>query len=147
MPKVSNYTRARIESLYKQDFHHAEIFHKIQKENLPVSFASITRIIKKLQLTGSVKNLKRSGRPPKLSTEAKALMEAEMRRNEEATSIKIQKKLAEQGITGSCLNSTKILVPTRLDIADNTLLPADKRSQQSQKTRVRSASFEQWRHV
>ena len=65
---------------------------------MPVSFASITRIIKKLQLTGSVKNLKRSGRPPKLTAEAKAVIETMMRRNDETTSIAIQKNLAKQGV-------------------------------------------------
>ena len=65
---------------------------------MPVSFASITRIIKKLQLTGSVKNLKRSGRPTKLTAEAKAVIETMMRRNDEATSIAIQKNLAKQGV-------------------------------------------------
>ena len=60
MPKVLNYTRERIESLYMQDLHPAEIFNQVKKENLPVSFASITRIIKKLQLTGSLKNLNKA---------------------------------------------------------------------------------------
>ena len=98
MPKVSNYTRERIESLYMQDLHPAEIFNQVKKENSPVSFASITRIIKKLQLTGSVKNLKRSGRPTKLTAEAKAVIETMMRRNDEATRIAIQKNLAKQGV-------------------------------------------------
>ena len=98
MPKVSNYTREQIESLNMQDLHPAEIFIRVKKENLPVSFVSITRIIKKLQLTGSVKNLKRSGRPPKLTAEAKAMIETMMRRNDKATSIAVQKNLAKQGV-------------------------------------------------
>ena len=40
MPKVSDYTRTRIELLYKQDLHPAEIFKLLKKEGQLVSFAS-----------------------------------------------------------------------------------------------------------
>ena len=67
MPKVSNYTRTRIELLHKQGLHPAGIFRSLKNEGLLVSLASVLRIVKKLQLTGSVANLPRSGRPAKLS--------------------------------------------------------------------------------
>ena len=47
-----------------------EIFKLLKGEGLLVSFASVTRIIKKLRLTGSVANLPRCGRPAKLFVEA-----------------------------------------------------------------------------
>ena len=98
MPKVSNYTRTRIELLHKQDLRPAEIFQLLKSEGLLVSFASVTRIIKKLQLTGSVANLPRSGRPTKLSAEAKAFIDQQMRHNDETTSNQIRKKLAKYGV-------------------------------------------------
>ena len=101
MPKVSNYTRTRIEFLYKQDLHPAEIFKLLKGEGLLVSFASVTRIIKKLQLTGSVANLPRSGRPRKLSVAANAFIDQQMRSNDEMTSAQIQKKLAKRGVAVS----------------------------------------------
>ena len=101
MPKVSDYTRTRIELLYKQDLHPAEIFKLLKKEGQLVSFASVTRIIKKLRLTGSVANLARSGRPTKLSTEAKAFIEQQMRKDDETTSAQIQKKLEKRGVAVS----------------------------------------------
>ena len=101
MPKVSNYTRTRIELLYKQDLHPAEIFKLLKGEGLLVSFSSVTRIIKKLQLTGSVANLPRSGRPTKLSVEANAFIDQQMRSNDEMTSAQIQKKLAKRGVAVS----------------------------------------------
>ena len=52
MPKVSSYTQNRIESLHGQNLHPAEIFKLLKKEELVVSFATVTRIIKKLKLTG-----------------------------------------------------------------------------------------------
>ena len=69
MPKVSNYTQTRIELLYKQDLHPAEILKLLKGEGLLVSFSNVMRIIKKLLLAGSVANLPRSGRPTKLSVE------------------------------------------------------------------------------
>ena len=98
MPKVTSYTRSCIESLYDQGFRPAKIFKELLKEGLKVSFASITRIIKKIQDTAFTKNLHRSGRPTKLSVEARSFIEHQMRKNDEATSRQIQKKLAKRGI-------------------------------------------------
>ena len=57
---------------------------------MQASFSSVTRIVRKIQQTGSTKNLPRSGRPKTLSAEAKAFVEDQMRKNDEATSIEIQ---------------------------------------------------------
>ena len=96
MPKISSYSRTRIELL-----HPAGILKNLKGEGLVVSLSSITRMIKKLCLTGSVANLPCSGRPKKLSIEARAFIDQQMRKNDEMTSIKIQKKLAKQGISVS----------------------------------------------
>ena len=101
MPKISSYTRTRIELLHNQGLHPAGIFKSLKSEGLLVSLSSITRMIKKLRLTGSVANLPRSGRPKKLSMEAKAFIDQQMRKNDEMTSAKIKKKLAKRGISVS----------------------------------------------
>ena len=101
MPKVSDYTRTRIELLQKQGLHPAEIFRLLKAEDLLVSLASVVRIIKKLKTTGSVANLPRSGRPTKMSEEAKAFIDRQMRKDDEMTSHKIQKKLAKRGVVVS----------------------------------------------
>ena len=98
LPKISNYTRTRIELLYNQGFHPAGIFKTLKSEGLQVSLSGITRLIKKLRLTGSAANLPRLGRPKKLSVEARAFRDQQMRRNDETTSAKIRKKLAKRGI-------------------------------------------------
>ena len=56
MPQVSNYTRTQIKLLHKQDHHAAEIFKLLKGEGLLISLSSVTRIIKKLRLTGCVAN-------------------------------------------------------------------------------------------
>ena len=101
MPKVSNYTRTRIELHHKQGLYPAGIFRSLKSEGLLVCLASVSQIIKKLQITGSVANLPRSGRPAKLSVDAKAFIDQQMQKNEETKSQQIQKKLAKQGITVS----------------------------------------------
>ena len=62
MPKYSNYVRTRIELLHNQGLHPAGILKTLKGEGLVVSLSGITRMIKKLHLTGSVANLPRSGR-------------------------------------------------------------------------------------
>ena len=83
MPKVSSYTQTQIKLLYKQGLHPAEIFKLLKGEGLLVSFASVTWIVKKLQLTGSVANLPRSGRPRKLYVEVNAFIDQQMRSNDD----------------------------------------------------------------
>jgi len=92
MPKVSSYTRTRIELLYKQDLHPAEIFKLRKGEGLLVSFSSVTQIIKKLRLTSSLATLPRSGRPTKLSAKANTFLDQQLRSNDEMTSAQFQKK-------------------------------------------------------
>ena len=105
MPKVSTYTRTRIEHLHNQGLHPAGIFTSVRSVGLSVSFSSVTnsdtRIIKKLCITGSVKNLPCSGRHQKLSIEAKAFIDQQMQNNDEMTSSQIKKKLAKHGVAVS----------------------------------------------
>ena len=70
----------------------------MKKEELLVSFATVTRIIKKLKLTGTTDKGKSTGRPRKLNGEARTFIEDQMRKDDETTSGQIQKKLAKQGI-------------------------------------------------
>lgn len=90
MPKVTTYTRNRIDCLFKEGLRPVEIVKVVKREGLQGSFSSVTRIVRKIQQTGSTKNLPRSGRPKTLSAEAKAFVEDQMRKNDEATSIEIQ---------------------------------------------------------
>ena len=100
MLKVSNYTRTRIELLDKQGLPPVGILRSLKNEGLVVSLSSVTRIIKKLQTTGSVANRPHSGRPAKLSSrEAQAFINQQMRKNDEMTSGQIQKKLMKYGIS------------------------------------------------
>ena len=98
MPKVSSYTRQRIQVLCERDLHPVAIFKELKAEGLSVSYPSVARIINKFKLTRSLKNLPRSGRPTELNEAAKAFIDAQMRKNDETTSRQIQKRLAKRGV-------------------------------------------------
>ena len=99
MPKVTTYTRKRIQSLLDQGLHPVAIFKELNTESLSVSYPSVARIVRRIKLTGSTENLARSGRPRKLNEAAKAFIESQMRKNDETTSRQIQKRLARRGVT------------------------------------------------
>ena len=99
MPKVTTYTRKRIQSLLDQGLHPVAIFKELNTESLSVSYPSVARIVRRIKLTGSTENLARSGRPRKLNEAAKAFIESQMRKNDETTSRQIQKRLARCGVT------------------------------------------------
>ena len=106
MRKISNYTRTRIELLDNQGFHPAGIFKTLRRVT---SEPFRHRSLRKLRLTGSAANLPRLGRPKKLSVEAKAFRDQQMRRNDETTSVTIRKKLAKRGILVSSSEGNLLL--------------------------------------
>ena len=89
-------TRKRIACLHKEVFYPVQILKALRSENLQGSLASVTRIINKIQKTGSTENRPRSGRPTKLPADAKAFIEKQI--NDEATSVQIPKHLAKRGV-------------------------------------------------
>ena len=100
MPKVSTYAKTRIEFLHKQGLHPAGIFRVLKKGSI-VSFPSVARLVKRLKSNGTLANLPRSGRPSKLSMEAKDFINEQMRNNDEMTSGQIQRKLEKRGVAVS----------------------------------------------
>ena len=98
MPKVSSYTRKRIQALYQKGFQPIAIFKRLKEDGSKVSYTSVARIIDKIKHTGSVEDLPKSGRPRKLNELAREFIEAQMRKNDEATSRQIQKKLSKRGV-------------------------------------------------
>ena len=61
MPKVSSYTRKRIQALDEFGLQPIAIFKQLVDEGLRVSYPSVARIVNKVKLTGSIDNLARSG--------------------------------------------------------------------------------------
>ena len=78
MPKVTTYTRKRIQSLLGQGLHSVVIFKELKTESLSVSYPTVARIVGKMMLTGSTENLARSGLPRKLNEAAKTFIESQI---------------------------------------------------------------------
>ena len=74
MPVVTSYTRKRIACLHKKEFYDVQVLKALRLENLQGSLASVTRIINKIQKTGSTENRPRSGSPIKLPADAKVII-------------------------------------------------------------------------
>ena len=54
MPKVSSYTRKRIQALDEFGLQPIAIFKQLVDEGLRVSYPSVARIVNKVKLTGSI---------------------------------------------------------------------------------------------
>ena len=147
MPKYSNYVRTRIELLHNQGLHPAGILKTLKGEGLVVSLSGITRMIKKLRLTGSIANLPRSGRPRKLSVEARAFIDRSADAQEWRDDERQDPKEASQTWNfRELIHGTEIAKAARLDSAADGLLLADSWRQQSQAAGVRTTRFGEWRH-
>ena len=70
----------------------------LKEEDLKVSFATLTHIIRRPKLVGSTKKGTSTGRPIKLNAEGRAFIEDQLRKDDETTSCAIQKKLALRGV-------------------------------------------------
>ena len=121
-------TRERIACLHKEVFYPVQILKALRSENLQGSLASVTRIINKIQKTGSTESRPRSGRPTKLPADAKALIKKHMRTNDEATNIQIKKTTGQACNRCELLNCAKIASQTGIDTAAHPLLSTDKSS-------------------
>ena len=69
-----------------------------KREELEVSFSSVTQIIKKYKITGLMKKGVSTGRQTKLNPESQQFIEDQMRKDDETTSGRIQKKLGKRGV-------------------------------------------------
>ena len=98
MVKVSNYTREQIQALTECGLQPVVIFKQLQFEGLRVSYPSVARIVRKVKLTGSIKNSARSCRPRKLNEAGKSYIEVQMQTNDETTCRQIQKSFAKRGV-------------------------------------------------
>lgn len=87
-----------IESIYQQSLHPVEMFKLLKEEDLNVSFATLTHIIRRPKLVRSTKKGTSTGRPIKLNAEGRAFIEDQLRKDDETTSCAIQEKLAQRRV-------------------------------------------------
>ena len=118
MPKVTSYMRKRIACLHKDGFCPIQKLKALRRENLQGSLESVTRIINKLQKTGSTEKCPRSGRPTKLPEDAKAFTEMQMRISKHSDS----KTTGQAWNRRELLHCAKIASQTGMNYAAHPLL-------------------------
>ena len=110
----------------------------LKGEGLLASFASVTRIIKKFKLTGSVTDLARSGRHSKLSEEARAFIDEQVTNDHY-----VDDKWSDQ-VWSHCmfLHSPKSTQAAWLDFTPDSLLSAYQKCQQGEEIRVHTQAVQ-----
>lgn len=67
MGRLSDYGRTRVIHLHRQNYSSKQIAQALKEENIITTSRAVQRLIKKFNSTGTTKNLKKSGRPAKVS--------------------------------------------------------------------------------
>ena len=92
-----SYKKQQILYLYSQDLKAPTITKLLQKEKLKCSRLGINKFIKLYETTCFVARQPGSGRPSKVTTEIKELVEAQIRLDDETTALQIHHLLTENG--------------------------------------------------
>lgn len=86
-PTLSLYTKQRITALYKFHKKHADIVSVLAAENIVVSRQTVSKIIFKINTTGSVANKPKSGRKRLVNVDVMNFIDISMEKNDECTSV------------------------------------------------------------
>ena len=87
----SAYVKQRIIYFHQRGYRPPTISVLLQEESISASRVGIAKFLMKYELTGSVSRAPGSGRPTKISTEIKAIVEDKMREDDETTASQLHK--------------------------------------------------------
>ena len=93
----SSYKRQRILHYYEQGLKAPTICKCLRKENLTVTRQGIQKFLDKYRSTGTIRRTPGSGRPTKMSAEVMALVEQQMRSDDETTASQLHALLVREG--------------------------------------------------
>ena len=96
MPRLSIEARRRVISLHSFGCSVSSIFERLKQENVEVSKRSIYNLVEKFRLKGVVQDLPRRKKARILTKEMEALIEEELKRNDELTSTAINASLVRK---------------------------------------------------
>ena len=97
MPFFSEYTKRRILLFHSCGFKAPTISRPLQEEGIQASRRGIQKFIQRFQVTGSIHRKRASGRPSKLTTEVRKLVDDFMEEEDETTAHQIHCKLLDRG--------------------------------------------------
>lgn len=93
----SEYKLQRILYYNLQGFKAPTICRLLEEEGLRASRTGIAYFLKKYEQTGSIARRPGSGRPSKITSEIKAMVEQQMREDDETTAVQLHAMLRERG--------------------------------------------------
>ena len=93
----SNYKKQRILYLHSQKYKAPTIAKELAKGNLKCSRVGVAKFLKVYEETGSIARRRGPGRPSKITTEIKRVVEAAMQRDDEMTAVQLHRLLTTKG--------------------------------------------------
>ena len=97
----STYKLQRILYYYFQGYKAPTISQLLREENLRASRVGIAKFLKKYKETGSIGRRPGSGRPSRITSEIKAIVEQQMRKDDETTATQLHTLLSDHGYSVS----------------------------------------------
>ena len=85
----SDYTKQRILSYHRLGYKAYTITRKLHKEGFSASRRGVLKMLKRYEELGTIKRREGSGRPTKVTVAVKALVEAQMRLDNETTAVQL----------------------------------------------------------
>ena len=113
----------------------------LHKEGIKASRRGVLKFIKRYRRSGTIHRLPGSGRISKITEEIKAIVEEQMREDDETTAIQLHKLLNDKGYA----ISRRTVLRCRMDVSWQLILPADQRSKQRQEAPFCAA--EPWKNI
>ena len=93
----SSYTQQRILASHYRGVSAYSIVRVLRSEGLTVSKTGVLKFLRKFKATGSIGRRPGSGRPSKVTPQILAVVEEQMRRDDETTAVQLQSILVRRG--------------------------------------------------
>ena len=93
----SSYKRQRINHYYRQGLPAPTILKRLKEERLTATRQGIWKFLNKYEETGTIARSSGSGRPSCITADVKALVEEQMRRDDETTAAQLYALLVREG--------------------------------------------------
>ena len=92
----SSYKQQRIIYFHSKGFKPPTILRLLRREGMPASRRGIDKFLRKYQDTGTISRRAGSGRPSKVTAEIKALVDRQMRMDDETTAVQLLSLLKKE---------------------------------------------------
>ena len=93
----SEYTKQRILFYHRLGYKAYTIAKYLQTEGLVTSRRGVYKMLKRFEETGTIRRIEGSGRPSKITSEVKTIVDAQMRLDDETTAVQLYALLLEKG--------------------------------------------------